>query len=115
MHINQILGAALFAVGVALLVFAYRASNASLERISDTLTGHYSDQTMWYLILGVGGVISGGLLFALGGKAVLHGIALASRIGARGKPPDFWFSSNCQRRTAAHFAGLPSNLPVDPV
>jgi len=50
------------------LVFAYRASNAPLEQISDTLTGHYSNQRMWYLILGVGGVIGGGLLFVLGGR-----------------------------------------------
>jgi drug/metabolite transporter (DMT)-like permease len=67
-QIGRIAGAALFAVGVLLLVFAHRASNAPLERISDTLTGHYSNQTMWYLILGVGCAIGGGLLFALGGR-----------------------------------------------
>lgn len=67
-QMSGIIGAALFAIGVVLLVFAYRASNAPLDQISDTLTGHYSNQTMWYLILGVGGVIGGGLLFALGGR-----------------------------------------------
>jgi drug/metabolite transporter (DMT)-like permease len=67
-QINRIVGAALLAVGVLFLVFAHRASNAPLERISDTLTGHYSNQTMWYLILGVGCAIGGGLLFALGGR-----------------------------------------------
>ena len=66
MQMSRIAGAALFAVGVVFLVFAYRASNAPLERISDTLTGHYSNQTMWYLIVGVGGAIAGGLLFVLG-------------------------------------------------
>ena len=65
---NRIIGAALFAIGVVLLVFAYHASNAPLEQISNTLTGHYSNQTMWYLVLGVGGAIGGGLLFALGSR-----------------------------------------------
>ena len=55
MQVSRIAGAALFAIGVVFLIFAYRASEAPLERVSDALTGHYSDQTMWYLILGVGG------------------------------------------------------------
>ena len=58
-QMSRILGAALFAIGVVLLIFAYRASNAPLDQISDALTGHYSNQTMWYLILGVGGIIGG--------------------------------------------------------
>jgi len=65
---SRIVGAVLFAIGAVLLVFAYRASNAPLEQLSDTLTGHYSNQTMWYLILGVGGIIGGGLLFVLGSR-----------------------------------------------
>ena len=69
MKISQIIGAVVFAVGVLFLVFAYRASNAPLEQISDTLTGHYSNQTMWYLVLGVGGAIGGALLFALGSRS----------------------------------------------
>lgn len=68
MPVNRIAGAALLGIGVLFLIFAYRASNAPLERISDTLTGHYSDQTMWYLILGVGGAIIGGLVFLLGSR-----------------------------------------------
>ena len=65
---SRIIGAAMLAIGVVFLVFAYRASNAPLEQISDTLTGHYSNQTMWYLILGAGGAVGGGLLFALGSR-----------------------------------------------
>jgi hypothetical protein len=65
---NRILGAMLFGIGVVLLVFAYRASNAPLDQISDTLTGHYSNQTMWFLLLGVAGAIGGGLLFLVGSR-----------------------------------------------
>ena len=68
MPMNRVLGAALFAIGLVLLLFAYRASNAPLEQIADTLTGHYSNQTMWYLTLGVGGAIGGGLLFVFGSR-----------------------------------------------
>ena len=68
MKLNRIVGAAILAVGVVLLVFAYRASNAPLEQISDTLTGHYSNQTMWLFVLGVAGAIGGGLLFLLGSR-----------------------------------------------
>ncbi len=61
MPMGRIVGAVLFAIGV-FLVFAYQASNAPIERLSDALLGHYSNQTIWYFVLGVGG----GLLFALG-------------------------------------------------
>lgn len=66
MQLSRITGAAVFAIGVLFLAFAYKASNAPLEQIADTLSGHYSDQTTWYLILGVGCAIGGGLLLALG-------------------------------------------------
>lgn len=68
MQINRIVGAALLAIGVVLLIFAYRAANTPLEKISDTLTGHYTDQTMWYLLIGIGAAIGGGLLFARGSR-----------------------------------------------
>jgi len=65
---SQILGAALLAVGAILLVFAYQASNAPLDQVVSTVTGHYTQQTMWYLVLGVVGVVVGGLLVARGGR-----------------------------------------------
>jgi drug/metabolite transporter (DMT)-like permease len=68
MQMSRIIGAAIFAIGIVLLIFAYRASNAPLEQISDTLTGRYSNQTMWYFIVGVAGAVAGGLLFALGSR-----------------------------------------------
>jgi drug/metabolite transporter (DMT)-like permease len=69
MQMNRIAGAVVFAVGVVFLIFAYRASNAPLDQIADTFTGHYTNQTMWYLVLGVAGAVGGGLLFAAGGRA----------------------------------------------
>jgi Protein of unknown function (DUF3185) len=49
---------------VILLGFAYHASNAPLNQLSNTLTGRFTHETMRYLVLGaeVGGV----LLFLFG-------------------------------------------------
>ncbi len=68
MTISRMFGAVLLAVGVVLLWFGYHASRAPLERLSNTLTGHFSDQTMWYVILGGIGVIAGALLLAFGAR-----------------------------------------------
>ena len=68
MRMTRIGGVALFAVGAVLLVFAYRSSNAPLEQISETMTGRYSNQTMWYLVVGVAAVIGGALLALFGNR-----------------------------------------------
>jgi Protein of unknown function (DUF3185) len=69
MKLIQILGVVAFAVGAVLLVFAYHASNAPLDQITNTLTGRYSDRTMWYTVLGAAAIIGGSLL-ALFGKRI---------------------------------------------
>lgn len=66
MNASQILGAAVLVIGVVLLGFAYNASNAPVEQLSDTLTGRYTDQTMWYFVLGIGAAIAGALLVVFG-------------------------------------------------
>jgi drug/metabolite transporter (DMT)-like permease len=63
----QMLGIVVFAVGVVLLGFAYHASNAPLDRLSNTLTGRFTNETMWYLVLGAAAAL-GGALLALFGK-----------------------------------------------
>jgi drug/metabolite transporter (DMT)-like permease len=63
----QILGVAVLAVGVVLLGFGYHASNAPMDQLSNTLTGRFTDQTMWYFGLGAAATI-GGALLALFGK-----------------------------------------------
>jgi len=68
MEINRILGVIVFAIGVVLLILAYNASNAPLEELSNTLTGRYSDRTMWYLVLGIAAAVGGGLLATFGSR-----------------------------------------------
>jgi hypothetical protein len=62
-------GIAALAVGVALLGLAYHASGAPLDQISNAVTGHYTNQTVWYLVSGIGVALGGGLL-AMFGKRI---------------------------------------------
>lgn len=62
MTMNRIIGAVIFAVGVFLLMTAYTSSQAPMEELSNTITGSYSDSTMWYFVAGIAATIGGGLL-----------------------------------------------------
>jgi drug/metabolite transporter (DMT)-like permease len=66
MRMTQILGAVALVIGVVLLGFAYHASNAPLDQVSNAITGRFTDQTMWYLIVGVAAAAGGVLLLAFG-------------------------------------------------
>lgn len=68
MPMNRLVGAVLLVIGAILLVFGYRASNAPMDQLSNAVTGHFSDQTMWFVILGGAGVVAGGLLAAFGSR-----------------------------------------------
>jgi hypothetical protein len=70
MNGTRIIGLILLAVGVTLLIFGYNASQSVGERIVEGVTGHFSNQTMWYLIGGVAAVVGGlGLSVWGGGRA----------------------------------------------
>jgi LPXTG-motif cell wall-anchored protein len=66
MRMTQILGIVALVIGLVLLGFGYHASNAPLDQVSDALTGRFTDQTMWYLILGIVAAVGGVLLVAFG-------------------------------------------------
>jgi len=62
----QILGAVPFAVGVALPIFAMRASDAPAERLVEAVTGGYTDSTMRFPIGGIAAAGAGALPFLFG-------------------------------------------------
>jgi drug/metabolite transporter (DMT)-like permease len=62
----QIVGIVVLVLGAILLGFAYHSSNAPLDRLSNTLTGRFTDETMRYLFLGAAAAIAGVLLFLFG-------------------------------------------------
>ena len=66
MRMTQILGAVALVIGLVLLGFAYHASNAPMEQVSEAITGRYTNQTMWYLVLGIAAAVGGVLLVAFG-------------------------------------------------
>ncbi|MFO7921658.1 DUF3185 family protein [Rhodobacteraceae bacterium W635] len=63
---THIIGFVALALGSILLFFAWRASNAPVEQISEALTGRFTGNTMWYLVGGVIGVVVGGALIFRG-------------------------------------------------
>lgn len=68
MKMNQIFGVVALAIGVALLVVAYHSTNAPLEKLSNSITGRYSNETMWYFAIGIAAVVGGGLFAAFGSR-----------------------------------------------
>jgi len=64
----QIAGIVVLAVGAILLGFGYHASNAPLDQLSNTFTGRYTDQTMWYLVLGAAAALGGALMVLFGNR-----------------------------------------------
>lgn len=63
---NRALGVAIFILGVAALGFAYHASDAPMDQLSNSLTGRYTDTTMTYFIVGIVAAIVGGFLVLSG-------------------------------------------------
>ena len=66
MNFGRSVGIAALIVGVVLLGLAYHFSQAPLDQLSNTMTGRYTDNTMWYVIAGVVAVVSGGVLTVFG-------------------------------------------------
>ncbi len=57
-----ILGIAVLVLGAVLLGFGYHFSETPVDQISNALTGRYTDNTMWYIIVGIALMIGGGVL-----------------------------------------------------
>lgn len=63
---TNILGVVALVVGIVLLVFAWRGSNAPMDQMTEALTGRFSNTTMWYLLGGVVAVVAGAALLYRG-------------------------------------------------
>jgi len=68
MDTKRVIGIVALAIGAVLLGFAYHATNAPMEKISDAVTGRYSNETMWYLTVGIAAAVGGGLLALFGNR-----------------------------------------------
>lgn len=52
MKTNKIIGIALLVLGGVLIYFGINATEAPMEKLAESVTGKYSDETMYYLIGG---------------------------------------------------------------
>jgi len=68
MTVGRIVGIALLALGVVMLVFGFTATDALVERAAKTVTGRYSDQTMFLIIGGIVSAVVGLGLTIFGGR-----------------------------------------------
>lgn len=67
MSMTRIIGLVLLSVGVTLLIFGYNASQSLSEQLFEGFTGHFTNQTMWYLIGGIAVMVGGSALVVWGG------------------------------------------------
>lgn len=64
---NNIMGLAVFALGIVLLVFGFNASQSLSSDISRAFTGNPTDRSMWLIVGGAIAVVVG-LLVAIKGR-----------------------------------------------
>lgn len=63
---SRLIGAVALAVGIALLFFAWRGTNAPVDQMTEAMTGRFSANTMWFMTAGLIGVLAGGALLMRG-------------------------------------------------
>lgn len=68
MNPQRIIGIALLAVGVVLLVIGMNSSHSAVDQLSNTFTGRFTDNTTWYIVGGIGVGIAGLALMFSGFK-----------------------------------------------
>jgi hypothetical protein len=69
MGIGRIIGLALLALGVVLLIFGFAAADSFADQFSKAFTGEYTDRTMFYIIGGAVSAVVGLGLMLFGGRA----------------------------------------------
>jgi uncharacterized membrane protein len=70
MNSQAVFGGVLLVVGVALLVVGMNSSHSVADQVSNTFSGRFTQDTMWYIIGGIAAGVLGllMLLFGMRGK-----------------------------------------------
>ena len=58
---NQIVSVAILVAGVVLLIFGINAQGSLVSSAKEVVTGTPTDKSLWFIILGIIGIIVGGL------------------------------------------------------
>lgn len=59
---QKLVGVVLLVVGAILLYFGYQSSQSVGGQITESLTGRFTDETMWFLVGGAAAVAAGGFM-----------------------------------------------------
>ena len=65
MTTTRLIGLVALVIGVLLLYFGWQSTQSVGEQLSESLTGRFSDETMWYLIGGAAAAIGGAFMVFL--------------------------------------------------
>jgi divalent metal cation (Fe/Co/Zn/Cd) transporter len=68
MTITRIIGLVLLAVGMALVFIGFNATQSVGERVVEGITGRFTNQTLWFLIGGIGACVGGAALTFWGNR-----------------------------------------------
>lgn len=59
---SRLLGVVSLVVGLGLLYFGYQSTQSLGNQLTETVTGRFTDETMWYLIGGAAATAAGAFL-----------------------------------------------------
>ena len=65
MSSQRIAGIVLIVVGVVLLVIGFNSSESVADQVSETFTGRFTRETMWYILGGIASAVLGALLLVV--------------------------------------------------
>ena len=65
---NNLLGLALFAAGIVLIILGFNASQSFGSDVSRFFTGNPTDKSVWFLIGGAVAIVAGLVLSIRGGR-----------------------------------------------
>lgn len=63
---GKIIAVVLLVLGTFLLYMGYQSSQGLDDQISETITGNFTDQTMWYLLGGAISLVAGLVMLVRG-------------------------------------------------
>lgn len=66
---NKITSFALFVAGLVLLIFGLNSADSVSSSVSEAVTGAPTDKSIWLIVLGIIGLLSGGAGFFLGRRS----------------------------------------------
>jgi hypothetical protein len=65
---QRILGIVLLVVGVILLIVGMNSSHSVADQVSNTFTGRFTRDTIWYIVGGIAAGLIGLLMVLVGGR-----------------------------------------------